>query len=584
MDSDSDHTDDSRLQPHRVATNASAPSTRSRFRIAHDTGFGHLSELVQTISTQDAADRYRTEEADNRVPSEDAGDSRSLADTGERVIISWDENDKENPHNWSKARKWYIVITAMLVVINSTMGSALSSMAVPYMTAEWGVTSETQKILPQSTYLMGYVCGPLFWGPLSEQIGRQKLTIGAFVVFMVWTMACALAPNWLAFLVFRFLTGAFASAPMATVTGIIADVYDNPVSRGRAMAWFMVMTLGGPLFAPIISGFCSTSIGWRWSFWVGLIYAGLCLVDLAFLPETYAPVLLTRRAVKLRKENPKAQVYSSMELEDQDFRQLVTRVLTRPIRMIMTELIVMATCLYLALVYSIFYMSFQAFPLIFQGIYHLSPGVTGLLFLPIGAGALGSLAVFFAYDRFLRDAQARAAPWTQKEEYRRVPLAFLGGPLFVVSLFWLGWSARADVPFAVVSLAGVPFGAGFVLIFMALLNYLTDAYEIFAASANAAASSARSLFAVVLPFATTPMFARLGVDGACSLLGGLSLLMCAIPYVFIWKGERIRAGSKFSMALRQHKLEMQQRAEEKQRRKEKACGDGALLENKEENV
>ncbi|KAI1498080.1 major facilitator superfamily transporter [Biscogniauxia marginata] len=566
---------DSRLHPHRVATNA---STRSRLRAAH------LADLVQSISNQDAIFRYRTEEADNRVPSEDAGDTRSLPGSGERVVISWEENDKENPHNWSTGRKWYIMITTMLAVINSTMGSALPSMAIPYITAEWGITSETEKILPQSTYLIGYVFGPMLWGPLSEQIGRQKLTIGTCVVFMVWTMACALAPNWPAFLVFRFFSGAFASAPIAIVSGILADIYDDPVNRGRAMSWFMVMTLGGPLFAPIISGFCSTTIGWRWTFWVGLIYAGVSLAILIFLPETYAPVLLTRRAVKLRKENPKAEVYSSMELENQDFKQLLTRVLTRPMRMLITELIVTATCLYLALIYAIFYMSFQAFPLIFQGIYHLSPGVTGLLFLPIGAGAFVSLAVFFAYDRFLHNAQVRNAPWTKKEEYRRVPLAFLGGPLFVISLFWLGWSARSDIPFIVPSLAGIPFGAGFVLIFMALLNYLTDAYEIFAASANAAASSARSLAAVVLPLATTPMFRRLGISGACSLLGGLSLLMCAIPYIFIWKGERIRAGSKFSMVLRERKLEMQQRVEEKQRRRDRACVNGGVLENKEEIV
>lgn len=101
---------------------------------------------------------------------------------------------------------------------------------------------------------------------------------------------------------------------------------------------------------------------------------------------------------------------------------------------------------------------------------------------------------------------------------------------------------------------------------MALLNYITDAYEIFAASANAAASSCRSVFAVVLPFATTPMFAQLGISGACSLLGGLSLIMCVIPFIFIWKGEEIRARSKFCIALKERKLEMERKHEEQQRR------------------
>ena len=124
------------------------------------------------------------------------------------------------------------------------------------------------------------------------------------------------------------------------------------------------------------------------------------------------------------------------------------------------------------------------------------------------------------------------------------------------------------------------------MIFIALLNYLTgmfsdfptssvflpwltsvDAYEIFAASANAAASCCRSLLATVLPLAATPMFKRLTIPGACSLLGGLSLLMCAIPFLFIWKGEKLRAGSKFCIALRERKIEMQRKVEEQRQRR-----------------
>lgn len=88
--------------------------------------------------------------------------------------------------------------------------------------------------------------------------------------------------------------------------------------------------------------------------WVALIYAGATLIPVAFLlPETYAPVLLTRRAQKLRKADPTVQVYAAFELEEKAIKQVVTKVLTRPIRMLLTELIVTATCLYLAVVYAV---------------------------------------------------------------------------------------------------------------------------------------------------------------------------------------------------------------------------------------
>ena len=325
-------------------------------------------------------------------------------------------------------------------------------------------------------------------------------------------------------------------------------------------------TVFGPLLAPIISGFASPTIGWRWSFWIGLIYAVVSLALLAFLPETFAPVLLERRARRLRKANPALRVLAPRELEPRSIRQLATVVLTRPLRMLASELIVSTTCAYLALIYTIFYMSFQAFPLVFQGLYGLSPGATGLAFLPIGAGAVLALPVFWGYDALVRRAQARGRPWAKRDECRRVPLAFLGGPVFALSLFWLGFAARPDLPFAAPMLAGVPFGLGFLLIFMALLNYLTDAYEIFAASANAAASTTRSLLATVLPLATAPLFRRLGVAGACSLLGGLSAVMCVVPYIFVWKGETIRARSRFCLALKEQKAEMARRVEEQRSR------------------
>ncbi len=181
------------------------------------------------------------------------------------------------------------------------------------------------------------------------------------------------------------------------------------------------------------------------------------------------------------------------------------------------------------------------------------------------------MAIFWAWDNILYRAQQRGAPWTKREDYRRLPLACLGGPLFVVSLFWLGFSARRSVTFVVPMLAGIPFGMGMMLIFMALLNYLTDAYEIFAASANAAASTCRSLLAVVLPLATAPMFSKLGISGACSLLGGISAVMCAIPFIFIRKGPSIRGRSRFCIALRERKEEMLRKQEEDKQRAERAA-------------
>ena len=306
-------------------------------------------------------------------------------------------------------------------------------------------------------------------------------------------------------------------------------------------------------------------MGWRWVFWIGLIIAGSSLPFLFALPETYGPVLLAKRAARLRKITGDDTIVAPMELEDRSWKQLATITLTRPIRMICFELIVLATCLYLSLAYGIFYMYFTAYPLVFEGIYHLSSGACGLMFLPIGIGAIFASMFFLWYDGYLLKAQARGAAWTRKEESRRLPLACIGGPCYVVALLWLGWTSRESIHFLVPAFAGVPFGFGFILIFIALLNYLTDAYQIFAASSMAAASCCRSIAGVVLPFAAAPMYRDLGINWGSSLLAFLSLGMCAVPFCFMWKGDSLREGSKFCTYLREkqekEELERKQNAE-----------------------
>ncbi|CAI7636496.1 unnamed protein product [Penicillium glandicola] len=194
-------------------------------------------------------------------------------------------------------------------------------------------------------------------------------------------------------------------------------------------------------------------------------------------------------------------------------------------------------------------MSFNVFPAVFQELYGLSPGQCGLVQLAIGAGCVSSLPIYWLYEQILRRV-LRSSTGKPKEEYYRLPLACLGGPLFVVSLFWLGWSSRIDVPFAVPMIAGIPFGMGFMCTFIAILNYVTDAYQMFAASANAASSCSRSFLATFLPLASYPMLSHLGISGTCSLLGGLSALMSVIPFLLIWKGEVIRSRSHFCNTLK----------------------------------
>jgi len=229
-------------------------------------------------------------------------------------------------------------------VLNSTMGSSLPANAIPYIATYFNITDPTSKGLPISIYIVGYVVGPLLFGPLSESYGRKLIMTSTFFGFTAFTIGCAVAPNWTALVVFRFLTGAFAASPISIIGGMYADIYDNPVSRGRSIAVFVGATSVGPLASPMISGYITPAAGWRWTFWFAAIFAAVSWIPLLFLPETFAPILLASRAAKLRKSTGNQNIVAAVELEKNGFKQMATVTLTRPIRMLCFEFIVLFTC------------------------------------------------------------------------------------------------------------------------------------------------------------------------------------------------------------------------------------------------
>ena len=123
-----------------------------------------------------------------------------------------------------------------------------------------------------------------FWSRRAEVIDRL---LGTFTVFTAFVMACALAPNFASVIVFRLLAGIGASTPVSVIGGIYADIYNTKKARGLAMTAFMAGTTWGPLTGPLIAGFTSVSIGWRWVYWIELVFAGITWPMLLFMPETY---------------------------------------------------------------------------------------------------------------------------------------------------------------------------------------------------------------------------------------------------------------------------------------------------------
>ena len=118
--------------------------------------------------------------------------------------------------------------------------------------AQFDVSAEVSYLVT-TCFLIGYVFGPLIWGPGSELIGRRPINVVAMISYTLFHIGQGLAPNIQTLLVTRFFAGFFAIAPLTTSGGIISDIFSAD-GRGLATSLFTAGVFLGPVMGPIVSG------------------------------------------------------------------------------------------------------------------------------------------------------------------------------------------------------------------------------------------------------------------------------------------------------------------------------------------
>lgn len=461
--------------------------------------------------------------------------------------VTWDEHDIENPQNWSLARRAYITVCAVLLVVNATFASASPSGCLESISRSFDVSAEAAG-LTITLFLLGYCAGPLVFAPLSEFYGRRAIFCLTFLAYTAANFLCAFAPNFGGLLAGRFLTGTFVSAPLSNSPGVLADLW-GPADRANAMAGFSLMVWAGPALGPIISGFLQLTKGfeeaWRWSFYVVLMLAGFSTVFLFTIPETYAPVLLSRKAERIRRARIPGyeDVQAPIEATDRSLVHVYKVALTRP-WIILFDPISFLCAIYMSVVYLLLYMLFSIYPIVFQEMRGWNYGVGELPLLGTMVGpALG--AVLVVWDSRATNKRIQAGGTLEPEG--RLRLAMGGGVGLAASMFWFAWSANfSHVHWVVPTLAGVFLSACMMLIFVSFLTYLVDTYIMYAASAIAVNTVVRSAAASAAPLFTDQMFRALGVGPGGSLVAGVGTLLAVIPFAFYRYGREIRVRSRFA--------------------------------------
>lgn len=268
----------------------------------------------------------------------------------------------------------------------------------------------------------------------------------------------------------------------------------------------------------------------------------MTVVTFTVTRETYAPILLEQKCRRKRQQcnNPHLRTAVDSSLTD---REIFSRAIFRPVKMLLFQPVVFILSLYMAVVYGYLYLLFTTITALYTLEYHFGEGIVGLSYLGLGVGMfIGLFGFAITSDRVSKQLTERNG--TRKPEYRLPPLII--GALFVpVGLMWYGWSAQAHQHWIMPIIGTCWVGVGLILTFMPISTYLVDAFTVHAASAMAGNTVLRSLVGAFLPLAGPQMYATLGLGWGNSLLAFIALALWPASILFYRYGESLRTSERF---------------------------------------
>ncbi|KAK0239352.1 major facilitator superfamily domain-containing protein [Armillaria nabsnona] len=473
------------------------------------------------------------------------------ADVTDPYVVGWyGDDDQENPRNWSSAKRAFVAFCISFLTFSVYIGSAIYTPSIPGLMTYFNV-SQTTSTLGLTLYVLAYGIGPMFLSPLQElpALGRNPVYMATLFLFIIFQIPVVMAKNMSTVLAFRFLTG-FASSPaLATGGASMADIY----SMDHVAYVLGIWALGGvagPIIGPVIGGFAAQANGWRWPQYELLWIVSFSLVFLLLLlPETYGPTILLKRARRLRKLTGNEQLRSQSEKdsEGESFAAVMKEALIRPF-ILAKEPVLMFANLYVGFVYAIFYLWFEAFPLVFTDIYHFRLGASGLPFLGFIVSGAITYTVYVIYLKYCiapRLAEARAAGVGFLPEIH-LEIGLMASIFIPTSVLIFGFTAKESIHWIVPVIGAALYLPGIYLIFQGILTYVTCAYPAYAASVLAGNDLFRSTVASVFPLFGRAFFVNLGLGPGSALLAGVSFLLMPV-FWSLWKwGHVLRRRSVYA--------------------------------------
>ncbi len=284
---------------------------------------------------------------------------------------------------------------------------------------------------------------------------------------------------------------------------------------------------------------------WRWMFWSTSIFqVFMIIVSLFTFHETYSPVILQRRAERLRRETGNQQYHTSYERRDSEksLGKILTRALSRPFRLLAFHPIIQVTAVVSGFNYGLLYIVLSTFSDLWIQQYHQKVEISGLHYIACSLGEIagsqigGPLMDYLYRKRRAPNVNDDGVELPQPES--RIPLILPGVILASLGLLLYGWSARYLIQWPVVDIGIFIALFGGQLAGIPLTAYIIDSYPGYTSSAMAATQFIKSLTAFLFPLFAPRMYQVMGYGWGNSMLAFAGIFLGIPGPFFLWKSGR----------------------------------------------
>ncbi|WP_314900663.1 MDR family MFS transporter [Actinomyces naeslundii] len=177
-------------------------------------------------------------------------------------------------------RFWAVYASLLVVMFLSAMDQTIVGTALPTIVGDLGGAAHMAWVL--TAYTLAITVAMPVYGKLGDLVGRKNLFLVAIALFLIGSALCGTADSMTQLIIYRFIQGLGGGGLMISSQAITGDLIP-PRVRGTYMAPMGAMFGIASILGPIIGGWLTDSVSWRWTFWINLPMGVLAFVAIAIV-------------------------------------------------------------------------------------------------------------------------------------------------------------------------------------------------------------------------------------------------------------------------------------------------------------